>query len=139
MIYGFRHKQDPFSDLRAACSKATTNLRSHKDDFDAIACTGVSGIPVATVVALRLHKKLIIVRKSDDKSTHSYFDVEGVCEGRYVFLDDFIGTGSTIRYVQSQIAKRGDAKIIGAYSYQDTYFYDKRYGHWPDHFRPYSY
>ncbi len=124
MIYTLgRQDQDPWWDLASKCTETTDDLRPYKGDFDAIACCGVSGIGIATAVALRLRKRLIVVRKKDDVSTHSAWRVEGRCEGRYIFLDDFVGSGQTIRFVQAQIAANTLAnkhcEIVGAYTYLD--------------------
>lgn len=83
-------------------------------DFAAIAVSGVSGIVVGSIVASKLRKRLIVVRKHDDTSTHSYFHVEGlqvdisrtgkIVNNDYLILDDLIDTGTTAKYIIGSIA-----------------------------------
>ncbi len=80
-------------------------LRPRADQFDAIAFCGMSGALVAPSVADALDKHLIMVRKADDGSRHSSLPVEGILEGRYLILDDFISSGRTVKFIMAQIAK----------------------------------
>src|SRR5271169_4733500 len=51
-------------------------IREKQLVFDAIACRGVSCLLIAPIVAMRLNKTLIIVRKDGEK-THSGYTIEG--------------------------------------------------------------
>ncbi len=111
-----------FTDLAVIVDEAVKDLRNHTRSFDSIACTGISGITVAAPVALRLHKNLIVVRKPGDKA-HSCSFVEGKGK-RYVFLDDFINTGKTVRRVGQKLADEktlgfDPPQRIGRYTYHD--------------------
>lgn len=92
--------------------------------FDAIAMSGTSGMLLGATVADRLHKNLIVVRKSDDKSTHSCYKVEGVYSKRYVVIDDLIASGKTLAHILNTITavhqpKCGhECKCVGVYLYQ---------------------
>ncbi len=72
--------------------------------FDAIACRGVSGLLIAPIVAMRLNKTLIVVRKGE--KTHSCYVVEGDhAAKRYLILDDFIASGATVRAKQARLVE----------------------------------
>jgi adenine/guanine phosphoribosyltransferase-like PRPP-binding protein len=71
-------------------------------DFDAIACSGISGLLFAPPVAKALGKTLLIVRKQ--KGEHSYQLVEGDHGAkRYIVLDDLICSGTTLDRIVSRI------------------------------------
>ena len=71
-------------------------------DFDAIACSGISGLLFAPPVARALGKPLIIVRKQ--KGDHSYQLVEGDHAAKgYIVLDDLICSGTTLERIVSRI------------------------------------
>ena len=73
-------------------------------DFDAIACTGVSGLLFAPSLAEVMGKELIVVRKEQDTKNHSHRDVEGYYETKkYIFVDDQISFGDTFRRVKEQV------------------------------------
>lgn len=95
-------------------------FEEHHEPFQFIAVCGVSGISVGSLVAHHLGKQLLIVRKADDTSTHSSNRIEGLTineqwspdwdlesaemvEGNYVFLDDLVASGSSLRYAVAMI------------------------------------
>lgn len=89
--------------------------------FDAIAFTGLSGSVIAGAVALAMDKYLYCVRKSEE-NRHSDHVVEGPYTGlRYVIIDDFISTGSTIRRIRDMVATHTDnaAVLVGVYLWRD--------------------
>lgn len=92
--------------------------------FDAIACRGVSGLLIAPIVAMRLNKTIIVVRKGE--KTHSCYAVEGDhAAKRYLILDDFIDSGNTIRVTGEEIHKvNEDAKCVGFIAYKRLSFKD---------------
>lgn len=64
--------------------------------FDSIAFTGMSGALIAPLVAYKLKKNLVMVRKPSDKN-HSSMTVEAENVGkRYIIIDDLIFSGKTI-------------------------------------------
>jgi adenine/guanine phosphoribosyltransferase-like PRPP-binding protein len=97
-------------------------------DFDAIAVTGFSGISMGAILADRLGKALLFVRKGRDaEEAHSCHDVEGPLDwapklARYVVVDDFICSGDTVRRVRKLIG--GRAEFAGVYFWRDRYFLD---------------
>lgn len=112
-------------------------------EFDHIVCCGVSGLAIAPIIAYKLKKHLIVVRKADDSSTHSGYKVEGLPQNSftYIILDDFVSEGKSVQYMIDTINKQliegvfgqsyGDviAEFVGIFSYTPSdshpeYFYD---------------
>lgn len=65
--------------------------------FDTVVFRGMSGALIAPIIAHRLKKEIIFVRKSEDNSHSSRY-----CEGhtqsqRFIIIDDFIASGETLR------------------------------------------
>lgn len=81
-------------------------------DFDGFVVRGVSGVVFGAMLALVFDRPLVVVRKEDDHTTHSSKKVEGqALGGRYIFVDDFISSGATVRATQRALeAQRGDAE-----------------------------
>ena len=96
--------------------KAVCHLRKISDQFDSIACCGVSGLMVVPQIAEILNKNIVIVRKSERR--YSEFFIEGVASSNYVIVDDLICSGDTIKrivnYIRDDVPR---AKCIGAYFY----------------------
>jgi adenine/guanine phosphoribosyltransferase-like PRPP-binding protein len=94
------HTLDP-RHLKENVKKAAEILRRY--EFEAIAFTGMSGAVPAGALALELDKSLIMVRKPNDGS-HSPYVVEGDDSAqRYVIVDDFVSSGSTVNRVVEEI------------------------------------
>lgn len=72
---------------------------------DAIVATGVSGLIVAPIVAFDMGLPLVVVRKDDDKTTHSMCKVEGTLSDRYAFVDDFFASGRTLARVWRRLTQ----------------------------------
>jgi adenine/guanine phosphoribosyltransferase-like PRPP-binding protein len=79
-------------------------LQPHKEMFDTIVCTGVSGLLYAPIVAYLMKKHLAIVRKSPGNS-HASQMVEGELGKRWVVLDDFIRCGDTLRTIRDKVSE----------------------------------
>lgn len=106
---------------RRAAVEATCRRMLDFPAFDAIAFTGLSGSVVAGAVAMTMDKYLYCVRKSDE-NRHSTYQVEGPLTGlRYVIIDDFICTGSTIERITELVHAHteGKAECVGAYLWRD--------------------
>lgn len=97
--------------------KAVCDLRKIKDQFDSIACCGVSGLMVVPQIAELLDKHIMVVRKAGEKC-YSEFRTEGVAPFRYVILDDLICSGDTIRRITSVLKQEYPrSQSIGVYCY----------------------
>lgn len=95
-------------------------------NFDAIAVTGYSGTVFGGALSVALAKPLIIVRKDVvrkdvdlGENSHSSQLVEGETDIRtYVFVDDFIFSGSTKERVIEKITEFNGAICVGTYMYK---------------------
>ena len=86
-------------------------------DFDSIVCCGTSGLIIAPQVCEILNKEIVIVRKDHEKR-YSPFVIEGILGSRFVFLDDLVCSGATLRYVIKNIKEEHPyAKCVGVYCY----------------------
>ncbi len=90
------------SSLKNIVYDLSVKLQPMSDEFDAIAVRGMSGSLVGPQIAMNLDKQLIIVRK---ETSHSCSKVEGYFSNntRYIIVDDFIGTGATVRSIIDNI------------------------------------
>lgn len=130
MIYHGNHGS--LIDLEKNVRRVTSGLRKHSRDYDFIAVSGMSGVVVGAPAALRLHKPLVIVRKDDDANGHhaggSFIGFDQV-HGRYVVVDDFTSTGTTLAFIKHRIDTRAfwegehSAEYVGFYSYADDAWY----------------
>ena len=97
--------------------KAVCDLRKIRDQFDSIACCGISGLMVVPQIAELLDKHIVVIRKNNDKC-YSDFPMEGVTPFRYVIVDDLICSGSTIKHIKNTIHEDcPKARCVGAYCY----------------------
>jgi len=85
------------ANLKKTVAKAVRILKQY--DFDSVAFRGLSGALIAPILAVKLDKHLIAVRKSD-KVCHSIHRVEGNAGSqRYIIVDDFVSTGETVQNI----------------------------------------
>jgi adenine/guanine phosphoribosyltransferase-like PRPP-binding protein len=97
--------------------KAVCDLRKLEDNFDSIACCGVSGLMVVPQIAELLNKNIVIIRKQNEKR-YSDFYIEGVSPFRYVIIDDLICSGNTIKWINNVIHEDNPkARCVGLYCY----------------------
>lgn len=82
-------------------------------EFDTIAFRGLSGALIAPIIAMRMNKHLVAIRKGE--SCHSSHQLEGnVATERYVIVDDFISSGETVRKIVQEIYSRNhNAVCVG--------------------------
>lgn len=98
--------------LPKAVAAAVLALKGWK--FDAIAFRGMSGTFISVPVALRMKKRMILVRKNITDN-HSAMWVEGYKEAKtYVILDDFISSGHTAKTIVEKVKEFApSAKCLG--------------------------
>lgn len=100
---------------------AVKKLKRIKSKFDAIAFSGMSGALMAPIVAHELGKRVIAVRKPDEKP-HSSHRTEGVHGDRYIILDDFIFSGDTLKRIKESIEQEAVfGPCVGCYLYSEGY------------------
>lgn len=114
-------------DTRLTVKRAVDTLKPLKKEFDVIVVTGVSGLLIGPIVAYKLNKKLLVIRKQDDKNnSHCHYLVEGhlpANKGRWLFLDDFISSGHTLRRVYNTVDKEASShSFYGFYGYRCNEF-----------------
>ncbi len=88
-------------------------------EFDTIAFCGMSGALFGPVLAHRMDKKMILVRKADDKR-HSSYDEEGYKNAeRVLIVDDVCSSGATVKHIIEGVKKHcgKQVKFVGAYFY----------------------
>lgn len=95
-------------------ARCVRHLKPIAHTFDAVAITGVSGL-IGAAVADRLKKGIIVVRKGEQR--HSSHRVEGSLAERYIFIDDQIDTGQSIKRVLNNIRTHHNpkAQCVGIY------------------------
>ena len=97
--------------------------------FTHIAVSGVSGCVFGGALAMMLKKDLIVVRK-DEENSHAQTRVEGCPLTEtisYLFVDDFISMGNTLRRVHKKIRDINPKNYcVGVYQYHNNHdrFYD---------------
>jgi len=95
--------------------------------YDALVGTGLSGTMVVPLLAHLLKKRFAIVRKEDDRSTHSSHRIEGNLEvgDRWIFVDDFVSSGDTRDRVigQMNFMVEETLEYVGQYMYNDVTAY----------------
>jgi adenine/guanine phosphoribosyltransferase-like PRPP-binding protein len=97
--------------------KAVCDLRKISNQFDSIACCGVSGLMVVPQIAELLDKHIVVIRKKNEKS-YSDFPMEGVTPFRYIIVDDLVCSGSTIKHIKNTIHEDcPKAQCVGVYCY----------------------
>ncbi len=98
-----------------------TGLTPYSGQFEAIAVRGLSGTIMGTLVSHFMSKGLIVVRKAGEMG-HG-MSVEGASRfTRYIILDDFVCSGSTIQAIIDAIRGRTcnqKAAPVACYFYGD--------------------
>lgn len=98
-------------------------------DYDGFIGTGTSGALIAPVLAYATKKRVLLVRKSDDKSSHSSYPIVGDIDTfslprRLVFVDDFVSSGTTLRNVQEALLRSfipiHGVQLVAAYEARDN-------------------
>jgi adenine/guanine phosphoribosyltransferase-like PRPP-binding protein len=115
--------------LRDLLETAESSIRADVgDDFHFFAVTGVSGIVLGTLLSQKFERHLVVVRKQRE-AKHSGYIVEGlqaingVGNLKYVIVDDFISTGTTIKRMRYELSRHArGSELVGAYLYNDCGF-----------------
>lgn len=109
-------------DIAPTVRKCADRLRPHKDKYDVIVATGLSGVLIASPLAIRLRKELVVVRKpkEDCHSLNPVVNSEALVNKRFLFLDDFISLGGTYDRVRTIMnAPWFHTRYAGCYMYND--------------------
>jgi hypothetical protein len=121
VIYSGHHGY--LDDIAATVREVELRLRPHKQRFDFMAVTGMSGALVGSPVSIRLHKPLVVLRK-EGEACHSRQDLINCAavSGRYLILDDFVSFGTTydrIRQRFDEMEFAASTRYAGVYLYSD--------------------
>lgn len=114
-----------FDTRKKVIRKAMKFLKTHKDSFDVIAVTGSSGLLVGPVLADKLGKELILVRKPTENShssaqiefTNKLYDTHKDKKIRYFIIDDLVASGETVMNIVDAMDKSGAFELTGLYCY----------------------
>lgn len=98
--------------------------------YDTLVGTGMSGALVVPMLARALGKTWIVIRKPGEQS-HEWRLLIGKLGRRWVFVDDFIDSGSTRKRVRGVIKEETTA--VG---FETTYVGDYLYVDYPHKFQP---
>jgi len=106
---------EAFRDIDAVVNKARKALESVQ--YDTMVGTGLSGSLVIPVLAREFGKYFAIVRK--DEARHSDLEIEGQIGHKWIFVDDFIGSGATRGRVKCAVnGVTGNPDLyVGSYLY----------------------
>lgn len=104
----------PLSSKNSTFSAMIKNIKEIKPDVVVVA--GTSGLIVAPAIEVKTGIPFCYVRKNGE-STHSCALVEGVIpdeNDRWLVVDDFLGTGTTVTRIINQVRH---GKCLGVYFY----------------------
>lgn len=112
------HEREIFvlKDRELIIKTAVEILKTWRKDFDAIAVSGYSSALTASIVASKLRKNIVLVRK-DCESRNSSYNVEGIHGQRVLFFDDLISSGDTMKRIRDGI-KTIRCNLVGFYLYK---------------------
>lgn len=95
-------------------------------EVDTLVGTGLSGVLAITKLATAIGIDYLAVRKENDGS-HSSSMVEGDLGSKWMFVDDFVSTGTTFKRVYSAVTdaasrNRHKTKFVGGFLYERPEF-----------------
>lgn len=106
------------SDRQIVVKAALKDLRKkkHRKNFDAIVVSGYSSTIIGSIIADKLGVDILIARKPDEPR-NSKKVIDGVHGARYVFIDDLIASGATLRRVRDAVEST-DGTLYGVWLYR---------------------
>lgn len=118
------------SDTKGIIRRARITLADIK--YDAIVCTGVSGLLLGPTLAYLLRKRLAIIRKPvemENNNCHGDYIIESSMNtgDTWIFIDDLISSGRTATRVVKAMNKEGWPKGVGAYLYNEDHWRRGKY------------
>jgi hypoxanthine phosphoribosyltransferase len=94
-------------------------LKRRRHDFDGFVVSGYSMSLISSILAYKMNMPVAVVKKQNEKR-HSGFTAEGLCNKRWLIVDDLICSGDTIRHVQGAI-EGISGKVVGVVLYNAGY------------------
>jgi len=117
---------------KKAIRAAVKELREQKVEFDTVAFCGMSGALFAPILAHKMGKEMILVRKPSTKeSRHSSHDTEGYTAAyRVLIVDDICSSGKTVEYIIESVKSHCCQGVNGnkPVQFAGTYFYGEGRG-----------
>jgi hypothetical protein len=117
---------DPFSpgldDLAVTVERSVQDLSPHQHSFTSIVTSGVSGLVVASPVAVYMGMPLVIVREGNTPKCWHASETEGVAHigAHPLFLDDHIHLGRTFEAALHKLARAmPSAHVVATYEYAE--------------------
>lgn len=89
-------------------------LKTVSDQFTHVAVTGYSSTIIGSIVAHKMKKEVVVVRKENEIRASSYDHEYSSLPNGYVFIDDFIGSGCTLKRVVDKLGPKG---LVAIYTY----------------------
>jgi orotate phosphoribosyltransferase len=107
--------------LPETVTKLVKLIKDSEVEFDAIAFRGMSGALIAPIIAMKLKKNMLMVRKDD--GNHFGSNLEGVeSSERYIIIDDLICSGNTLRIIREEVTKRiATAQCVGVFLSRESW------------------
>lgn len=107
--------------LHALLKRAQKSL-DNAPKFHGFVGTGLSGVSFMAPLAAVTNRPFGVLRKEEtgESRTHSYRRTEGYWGPTAIFVDDFVGSGATLKRVVEAAADNG-TKIVGALLYQANF------------------
>lgn len=107
-------------DLPGVIRQGKMELRNK--DFDVVIGTGFSGSVVIPALAMALDVPWCLVRKESDDSHHGGGRLVGNLGKRWLFVDDFVSSGHTLKRVVQKVNEAAalydrDVEWVGAWLY----------------------
>jgi len=97
-------------------ARAIFALAPERDNFTSVVVSGVSGMVVGAVVAVRIGRPLVVIRKSEETGREkAHWNITNAGD-RPLFLDGSISTGETLRRVEFALKLHGK-RLAGIYLY----------------------
>lgn len=101
--------------LDLVVSYLSQSLIHRMDQFDAIAVSGYSMTIPGSIVAWKMQKHIIAIRK-DSEQRNSGYSQEGLCGQRCVIVDDLVSSGKSMKRVIDGVAALGGT-VVGYLTY----------------------
>ena len=98
------------------CALKDLRRRKHRDKFDCIVVSGYSSTIIGSIIADRMNKDILIARK-EGEPRNSHRVIDGMVGGKYIFLDDLVCSGATIKRIKDAV-HAGDGELYGYWLYR---------------------
>ncbi len=90
-------------------------LKSHQDEFDGIVISGYSASLIGPIIAYKMKKHVAVVSK-ESETRHSSYICEGYHHQRWLFIDDLVSSGRTLKRVVDGV-KEIEGSVVGVALY----------------------